>query len=239
MCEVLDQVLESLLGFLLCDMDTNRKRSFGQIIDQDVDSAKERNSNERIWPYKANTSLVLIGIHGSGKSSLAFLAATAYNRRLVDIERAFFERTGQSQAEHRKCVSIDEYHEHHHEVLKNALDEHSQGCVIVCSFADLEHGGDIILQDYSRHHPVIHITRDVKGIQLHMRVWSEDKTARMLAVSGPLLRSCSNFEFFNKTEIGPNGLPLSSDQVRTFVFLDFVWLSRGLHIVIHAYKGFR
>lgn len=164
-------------------------------------------------PYKPNTSFLLIGIRGSGKSSLAFLAATAYNRRLVDIERAFFERTGQSLAEHRKTVNIDEYHKHHQEVLKTVLEEHKEGCVIVCNFSDLEHGGITILQDFARTHPVIHITRDVKGIQLHTRVWSEEKTAHLLTVSGPLLRACSNFEFFNKTENGANILPLTSDQV--------------------------
>lgn len=165
------------------------------------------------WPYNPNISFVLIGIRGSGKSSLAFLAATAYNRRLVDIERAFFERTGQSLAEHRKTVSIDEYHKHHQEVLRATLEEHSEGCVIVCNFSDLEHGGDTILRDYAQKHPVIHITRDVRGIKLHMRVWSEEKTAHLLTISGPLLRACSNFEYFNKTETGTNMLPLSSDQV--------------------------
>lgn len=189
---------------------SSRKRSFAEMNQRDITLVQ---SDAEGSQYKANTSFVLIGIGGSGKSSLAFLAATAYNRRLVDIERAFFERTGQSLAEHRRSVTIDEYHKRRQAVLKTTLEEHSKGCVIVCNFADLEHGGDAILHEYSLRHPVIHITRDVKGIQSYMRVWSQEKTARMLSLSGPLLRSCSNFEYFNKTEAGPNMLPISSDQV--------------------------
>lgn len=170
---------------------------------------------DKSWLYKPNASFILIGIRGSGKSSLAFLAATAYNRRLVDLERAFFDRTGQSLAEHRKTVSIDEYHKHHQEVLEEVIEDYKEGCVIVCTFSDLEHGGNNILREWARTHPVIHITRDVKGIQSHMRVWSKEQIARLLSVSGPLLRSSSNFEYFNKTEVRPaNILPLGSDHVR-------------------------
>lgn len=191
-----------------------RKRSFGEMNDKDGATTNAFTLSDRRHTYKENTSFVLIGIRGSGKSSLAFLAATAYNRRLVDFERAFYDHTGKSLSEHRKSAAIDEYHEKHQEVLKTVLDEHREGCVIVCNFSDLEHGGNTILQCYAQSHPVIHITRDVKGVQLHMQVWSEEKIARLLAVSGPLLRSCSNFDFFNKTEIGYNVmLPLSSDQV--------------------------
>lgn len=192
----------------------SRKRSFGEMDSRDVTPFFPRVPDGGQQTYKANSSFVLIGIRGSGKSSLAFLAATAYNRRLVDIERAFLDHTGHSLAEHRRTVSIDDYHKKHQEVLRAVLEDNREGCVIVCNFSDLEHGGNTILQDYSKTHPVIHITRDVKGVQLHMRVWSEEKTARLLSVSGPLLRSCSNFDFFNKTEIGHNVmLPLSCDQV--------------------------
>lgn len=143
---------------------------------------------------------MLIGIRGSGKSSLAILAATANSRRLVDLERAFLERTGYSIASHRKAVGISEHHRRHRQVLQDVLQDHTSRCVIVCNFADLEHGGHAMLRKFAETHPVIHIVRDVKGVQRHVRVWTEEKTALVLAVSGRLLRACSNFEFFNQSE---------------------------------------
>lgn len=192
-------------------MVTSRKRSFAEIDAVDGTPAPASPLSLRGSHYKEGESFVLIGIRGSGKSSLAFLAATAYNKRLIDIERAFFEHTGHSLAEHRRLVSIEEHHQCHQQVLQDVLSQ--KGCVIVLNFSELEHGGHAILRQYAKSHPVIHITRDVKGIQSHMKVWTEEKTAHLLTISGPLLRSCSNFEYFNKTENIPSSLPSNSDQV--------------------------
>lgn len=150
--------------------------------------------------FESNASIVLIGIRGSGKSSLAVLAASAYNRRLIDFERAFLDHTGQSLAAHRVAAGVSEHHRRHRQIFEQVLRDHGKGCVIVCNFSDLEQGSRLLRQ-FSHTHPVVHIVRDVKGIQAHVKVWNEEKIAQLLAISGRLLRQCSNFEFFNQTEL--------------------------------------
>ncbi|GAB7348891.1 hypothetical protein MBLNU459_g7585t1 [Dothideomycetes sp. NU459] len=190
-------------------MVASRKRSFAEVDGENGDPLPASPLSVRGWPYKDQESCVLIGIRGSGKSSLAFLAATAYDKRLIDIQRAFFEHTGLSLAEHRKTAGIEEHHKCHQQVLRDVLAQ--QGCVIVLNFSELEHGGHAILQEYAKKHPVIHITRDVKGIQSYMKVWTEEKTSHLLSISGPLLRSCSNFEYFNSTENSQSILPINAE----------------------------
>ena len=149
--------------------------------------------------WDPDASIVLVGLQGSGKSSLAILAASAYNRRLIEFEKVFADRTGQTIAVHRHSVDITEHHRQHRHIFEQVLNEHSSRCVIVCSFADLERGGRL-LRHFAQRHPVIHIVRDAAGISSQVDVWAPEKTAQMLAVSGRLLRSCTNYEFFNCTE---------------------------------------
>jgi shikimate kinase len=107
----------------------------------------------------------LIGVRGVGKSSLGFLAASAYSRRLVESDRAFTEATGSSRTEYRKLQGPAEYQRKHGEVLKRLLDTNSRNSVIVCSFADLESDGARLIRDWAQSHPVIYVTRDISGIQ--------------------------------------------------------------------------
>jgi len=150
--------------------------------------------------FEPNASIVLVGVRGVGKTSLGILAATAYGRRLVETERAFFESTGTTTQAYRKLHGAAEYHQKHHQVLKRTLEAHSQNCVIICSFSDLENRGSMLLREYAERHPVIHVTRDAKGIQPHLQVWSLERTKQLLLTSGPLLRSCTNYEFLNLSE---------------------------------------
>lgn len=150
--------------------------------------------------FEADASVVLIGVRGVGKSSLGVLAATAYSRRLVETERVFLEATGTTTQAYRKLHGASEYHRKHYHILKRTLETHTQNCIIVCSFSDLEHHGSTLLREYAQSHPIIHITRDVKGIQSHLQVWSLERSKQLLCASGPLLRSCTNFEFYNLSE---------------------------------------
>lgn len=150
--------------------------------------------------FNADASVVLIGVRGVGKSSLGVLAATAYSRRLIESERAFFEATGSTPQDYRKHYGTVPYHTKHPQILKRTLETHSKNCIIVCSFSDLENDGAVIIRDYAQNHPVIHVTRDAWGIQSHFRDWTEDRVKQLLCASGPILRSCGNFEFFNLSE---------------------------------------
>ncbi|TKA63392.1 hypothetical protein B0A55_10474 [Friedmanniomyces simplex] len=106
---------------------------------------------------------------------------------------------GTSQT-YRKLHGADAYHRKHCQVLKHTLDAYDKNSVIICSFSDLEHDGNAILGDYADSHAVIHVTRDAAGVQSHLQVWDVQRVQQLLRATGPRLRSCANFEFFNLTE---------------------------------------
>ena len=148
------------------------------------------------------------------------------------------ESTGQTATNYRRLNGTQEYRRRHHQVLENTLSTHESGCVIVCNFSDLENNGAALLQAYAQSHPVIHVTRDASGIQSHLQVWTEERINELLTVSDSLLRSCSNYEFFNLSE-EPNDVPKSrpgeESQKRQQSFLtlkrverDFVRLLRNI-----------
>ncbi|SMR45762.1 unnamed protein product [Zymoseptoria tritici ST99CH_1E4] len=150
--------------------------------------------------FAADASILLIGVRGVGKSSLGFLAASAYTRRLVESSRAFLETTGYSGTDYRKLHGPSEYHKKHSEVLRRLLETHSRNSVIVCGFGDLENDGAQLVQRFSQSHPVIYVTRDIPGIQTYIRVWSEERIEDLIRASEPLLRQCTNYEFYNVSE---------------------------------------
>ncbi|KXT05276.1 hypothetical protein AC579_7451 [Pseudocercospora musae] len=163
--------------------------------------------------FSSDASIVLIGIRGTGKSSLGFLAASAYSRRMIESDRAFAEATGSTRTAYRKLQGTAEYHQKQSEVLHRLLESNSTGCVIVCSFADLESDGARIIAEYGQTHPVIYVTRDVPGIQHYIKVWAEDRIQDLIRASEPLLRDCSNYEFFNVSE-SIDKAPLADDASR-------------------------
>ncbi|KAG8631110.1 hypothetical protein KVT40_000250 [Elsinoe batatas] len=150
---------------------------------------------------RSDATIVLIGNRGAGKSSLAFLAASAYNRRLLELERQFEERIGQSLAAHRQTEKGKSGRKQRQEVLSTILKENDTGAVVVCDFNDLEYGSQTLV-NFASSHPVIYINRDVDGVHDHMQTWEKNRLAQMLSSSAHLLRECTTYEYFNWTESG-------------------------------------
>lgn len=150
--------------------------------------------------FEPDASIIIIGIRGVGKSSLGFLAASAYNRKLVESERVFSDVTGSTSAAYRKLQGTVEYHRKHSEIFSDLLAKHDKNSVIVCGFSDLENDGAKLLQSFAQNHPVIYVTRDARGIQSHLRVWSTERIRDVIRASEALLRECSNYEFWNVSE---------------------------------------
>lgn len=67
-----------------------------------VSSIRGLEAKPRKVAFAPNASILLIGVRGVGKSSLGFLAATAYSRRLIESDRAFSEAAGATRTEYRK-----------------------------------------------------------------------------------------------------------------------------------------
>ncbi|TKX18523.1 quinate repressor protein [Elsinoe australis] len=151
--------------------------------------------------FHQDATIVLIGIRGAGKSSLAFLAASAYNRRVLEFERQFEDRTGQTLSNHRQIEKGKAGRKKRQEVLSQVLKDHSTGAVVVCELNDLEFGTQVLIS-FATTHPVIYINRDFEGVHEYMKTWERDKLAHLVSSSAPLLRECTTFEYFNWTETG-------------------------------------
>lgn len=160
-------------------------------------SAVALHSVQRQTSFTHDASVVLVGVKGTGKSSLGVLAASAYRRRLIESERVFYDVTGHTAASYRKLKGSAHYHRRHHEVLEQLLEKYSKNAIIILNFADLEASGAELLRAYAQNHPVVHVLRDAKGVSKYLNMWSEDRVKQLLRMSGPILRSCSNYDFFN------------------------------------------
>ncbi|KAL4791751.1 type I 3-dehydroquinase-domain-containing protein [Aspergillus venezuelensis] len=162
--------------------------------------------------FSPNVSIVLIGIRGTGKSSLAVMLAATYGRRLIEAERYFQQVTGRCRAAYRKEHPLPEYRRQEAVVMESMLREHSEGCVIVCGPGDVERNGQMLLREYAKTHPIIHIVRDLGSIQAYLKVRDTEKVRRFLELSGPIYRACSNLEFSNVSEKGIGDQPLVKDS---------------------------
>lgn len=150
--------------------------------------------------FHPKASVVLIGIRGTGKSSLAVILAATSGRRLIDADRYFQQMIGCSRAAFKKDKDPAEYRQQEALVFESMLADNQEGCVIACGAGSMEHGGQRLLRDYAQTHPVIHVIRDPDSIQSYLKAWDRQKVWHFLELSGPIFRACSNLEFFNLSE---------------------------------------
>ena len=195
-----------------------------------ANSRKLQAPQARSTKFEPRASIVLVGSRGAGKSTLAVLAATAYNLRPLEVERQFLEATGSTVSAYRKLHGIDEFRKRHHDVLKDTLTQYGSGAVIVCSLTDLDGDGAASIQRYAQNHPVIHVKRDAKDVQSYLSVWTIEQVKKLATASENLLRSCSNFEFYNITEASHLDGELGRQKFLTLkrVERDFLRLLRNI-----------
>ncbi|KAJ5802665.1 uncharacterized protein N7503_005115 [Penicillium pulvis] len=152
--------------------------------------------------FSPTASIVLIGIRGTGKSSLAVILAATSGRRLIDSDRYFQQVSGCSRAAFKKDNDHTEYRLQEARVFESMLADNQEGCVIACGAGSMERSGQRLLREYAQTHPVIHVSRDPESIQSYLKAWHTQKVRHFLELSGPIYRGCSNLEFFNLSESG-------------------------------------
>jgi shikimate 5-dehydrogenase len=87
------------------------------------------------------------------------------------------------------------------EVLRDTLQTYEKGAIIVCNGGyRLDARSQTLLHEYAKTHPVIHIMRDSRSVQRYFGTAEESKLQRVLAISTPIFRKCSNYEFYNLDE---------------------------------------
>ncbi len=148
--------------------------------------------------FDPDASVVIAGLRGAGKSTLAIIASTAMKRRIADAEKAFQQATGFSSSTYKKLYGAQECDQRQAETLCEILTQHSRGALIVCSW--MGRGVQALLQKFSTRHPVIYIVRDVGAICHHLKLGDMSKARKLLAVGSLAFRSCTNYEFFNLSE---------------------------------------
>ncbi|KAM5347725.1 hypothetical protein ACJ41O_007549 [Fusarium nematophilum] len=148
--------------------------------------------------FSPDASMLLAGIRGAGKSTLAIMASSAMDRKVIDLETAFQRFTGLSSAGYKAEHGSAECYKQQARVLQSALERHHTGCILVCSW--MESRVQSLLREFAATNPVIHIVRDADAIQQHLKFRDKDKIRNLLNVSNAIFRTCTNFEFFNVSE---------------------------------------
>lgn len=162
--------------------------------------------------FGADASIVLVGIRGAGKSTLAIMASSAMKRKVIDLETAFQRACGMSSASYKKFNGTPQCHRQQAKILQGILERNRTDCVIVCSW--MESRVQALLREFAATNPVIHVVRDAEAIQEHLKIQDREKMRSMLNVSRAIFRTCTNLEFFNVSERQSGGLDSpSSDPV--------------------------
>ncbi|KAF2687186.1 hypothetical protein K458DRAFT_415456 [Lentithecium fluviatile CBS 122367] len=171
--------------------------------------------------FEPNSSVVLVGIRGTGKSTLAIMASMACQRRVVDVEQQFQEATGFSTAKYRKQFGASNHNLRQEELLRITLQTHDKGAIIVCNGGSLEKSGQALLQEFAQSHPVIHIMRDIGSVHGYLKVLQLSKLQDIVAFTAPIFRRCSNYEFYNisETKAAVSVVPANQPSVPAFLTL--------------------
>lgn len=159
-------------------------------------------------------SLVLTGIRGVGKSTLAVIASTAMKRRIVDAEMVFHEMAGVSSPTYKKTHGAAEYRMRQASVLRDIIAQHSKNAIITCSWT--EKNIQTMLRGLSAVNPVICIVRDACAIKQYLKDWNNSRIHDVVDASAAVFRSCTQFEFYNVSEDLPEetGTARSSDYAQ-------------------------
>lgn len=148
--------------------------------------------------FDPDASVVITGIRGAGKSTLAIIASSAMKRKVMDAERAFQETTGLPSPAYKKQHGLVDYHSRQTEVLQDLFHRYQNNTIIVCSW--MERNVQAILRDYSNKTPIVYVVRDPKAIKDHLRVPDDARLKDLLDAGGLVFRKTSHFEFFNVSE---------------------------------------
>ncbi|WAO95294.1 Quinate repressor protein [Fusarium falciforme] len=151
--------------------------------------------------YDAGASIALVGMRGTGMSTLAVMASNALGFRLLDGDQYFYKLTGLSRAAYKSAHGISQYRQEELRLMRSMLFDNPTGAVIVCGPGVVEGTGKEWLAEYSKSHPVVYIVRDAEEIQRHLRVWDVATIKNLIRRTGPAYRGLSSFEFYNLSDM--------------------------------------
>ncbi|KAF5542348.1 quinate repressor [Fusarium phyllophilum] len=151
--------------------------------------------------YAPNASIALIGMRGSGMSTLAVMPSSALGFRILDADQYFYRATGLSRAVYKSTNGIAQYRQEELRLMKSMLFDKPTGAVIVCGPGVVEGTGKEWLSAYAKDHLVIYILRDAEEIQRHLRVFDVETIRDLTSRAAPAYRKLSSFEFYNISDM--------------------------------------
>lgn len=75
--------------------------------------------------------IVIVGLRGVGKSTLALMALAALGFRLLDVEKCVSEHVGMPEAVYLQKVSIEQYQQLQYELVTQAVDQYTDDSKII------------------------------------------------------------------------------------------------------------
>ncbi|GJN66112.1 quinate pathway repressor protein QutR [Purpureocillium lilacinum] len=149
--------------------------------------------------FTSDASIVIVGVRGAGKSTLAIMAASALKKRIVDLETAFQRATSLSSAGFKQKNGTAECQARQAEVLDDVLRQNPAGAIVVCSW--MERRIQDLLRRFAATNPVVHVVRSVDAIQDYLKIADKTTAQNLLNMTNFYFRTCTNLEFFNVSEI--------------------------------------
>ncbi|KAI1298080.1 type I 3-dehydroquinase-domain-containing protein [Xylaria venustula] len=147
-----------------------------------------------------NASIVLIGIRGTGRSTLALLAANHLGFKIIDTDYNFRQTHGMTERAYAQKHGQEECCRQQLMLMRLALGCNPTRSVIVCGLPSVVEAGQRLLKDYCTTHPVIYIMRDAEQISSYLQHGDVATVSSIIDASSPTFRSISNFEFYNLPE---------------------------------------
>ncbi|KAJ5461914.1 uncharacterized protein N7458_003466 [Penicillium daleae] len=145
--------------------------------------------------FSKDASIILIGLRGSGKRSLGFIASAELQWRFITEDQYFEEMTGATRAQYLHQSGRLAFHRKNIEVIKAMLDRNRKRCVIECGLGSLAGEVQTFLKVLCKTNPVIHIVRNMDHIRALLCLG--DAEAKLMERGDPTHEVCSNFEYYN------------------------------------------
>jgi 3-dehydroquinate dehydratase type I len=186
--------------------------------------------------FKQESSILFVGPRRNGKSSLAVIAATALRRKVVEADDFFFEATGLSQAAYRKAHGVEQHCLRQAELFREMLLQHKEHCVIACDPHVVVGGGRELLQEFSRSHAIINVSRESTTIETSLDAKNQRRLVDAIQKMHSIHHQLCNFEYYNLAEGWRSELQSVSETDSEGVFPHRVYRKSSFQTLQHTKK---
>lgn len=144
-------------------------------------------------------TLIIIGLRGVGKSSLALMALAALKYKYVDVEKCVLEYTGMPEARFLEKVTIEEYRELQFKLVLSALKENEGNNLIVVLPSTVIDSHLLINYLAHKQYPyIINVETEESRILNYLNFNdSYDKGVRLIQLKFLKYRAIAKYNFFN------------------------------------------